>query len=172
MKRVIAVILVLLLLSGLCACAREKEFVYPIAYHYLRAPQPNGEIAHGSIDSLIGAEMREGDGYQDNLTLLLDVYLHGPLDKDFRSPFPVGTALRSLDVQDQTAAVMISSHLAALTGVDLSVACGCLALTVMDLTGATSVIITSENSMLDGKESVTMDRNNLVLIDNTNPESN
>ena len=172
MKRAIAVLLVLFMFTGLCACTQEKDIVYPIAYHYLRVPQANGEIAHGSADSLIGSEVREGDGYQDNLTLLLDVYLHGPLDKDFRSPFPVGTALRSLNLQDQTAAVMISSHLATLTGVDLTVACGCLALTVMDLTGASTVIITAENALLDGKESVTMDRNNLVLIDNTNPEFN
>ena len=172
MKRLIAMILLLLMLTGLCACAQGKELVYPIAYHYLRAPQLNGEIPHGSSDSLIGAELREGDGYQENLSLLLDVYLHGPLDRDYRSPFPVGTALRELTVQDGTATVVISYHLATLTGVDLTVACGCLSLTVMDLTGAESVIITAEDALLDGKKSVTMDRNSLVLMDTASPETN
>ncbi len=171
MKRMIAIALLFLALPCLCACSQEKDLVYPISYHYLRAPLPNGQIEHGSADSLIGTEIREGDGYQQNPSLLLDVYLHGPLDRNFRTPFPVGTALRQLTVQDAKATVVLSQQFANLTGVDLSLACGCLTLTVMDLTGAESVTIISHGALLDGKESITMDRTNLILVDNTTPDA-
>ena len=170
MKRLIAIALLLLMLPGLWACAQEKELVYPIAYHYLRAPLPNGQIAHGSADSLIGTELREGDGYQQDPSWLLDLYLHGPLDRSYRTPFPVGTSLRQLIVEDSGATVVLSRQFAKLTGADLSLACGCLTLTVMDLTGAESVTILVEGALLDGKESITMDKTNLILVDNAIPD--
>ena len=171
MKRWIAILLLVLALAGLLGCVQDKEFVYPVSYHYLRAPLANGEIQHGTADSLIAAELREGNGYQNNLALLLDLYLHGPLDQDHRTPFPVGTALRELSVKDSVATVVLSRQFASLTGIDLSLACGCLTLTVMDLTGAETVVISAEDTLLDGAESISMNRESMILIDNTTIET-
>lgn len=171
MKRLTAILLLILILPYLCACTRE-EMVYPVSYHYLRAPESNGEIFHGSADSVITPEIREGDGHQGDNTHFLEIYLLGPLDRDFRSPFPVGTALIDFDLEDSAATVLLSDHFGTLSGIDLTLACSCLTLTVMDLTGADTVTIMAEDALLDGKESVTIDRSNLFLTDDTVPETN
>ncbi len=171
MKRLTALLLLVFMLPCLFACARE-EITYPVAYHYLRAPEPNGEIDHGSADSVIAPEIREGDGHQGDYNYFLDIYLLGPLDRDFRSPYPVGTSLKGFTWEDGAATVLLSDHFGSLSGIDLTLACGCLTLTVMDLTGADTVTITAEDTLLDGKESVTMDRGNLFLTDDTTPETN
>lgn len=171
MKRLTAILLLILMLPCLCACTRE-EMVYPVAYHYLRTPESNGEIYHGSADSVIAPEIREGDGHQGDNTYFLEIYLLGPLDREFRSPFPVGTALKGFTLEDGVATVLLSDHFGTLSGIDLTLACGCLTLTVMDLTGADTVTIMTKDTLLDGKESITMDRSNLFLTDDTTPETN
>ena len=167
MKRLTALLLAILTLLSLWGCEQAQEIVCPVSFHYLRAPLSNGEIAHGSADSVIAPEIREGDGR--DILYLLDIYLLGPLDRDFRSPFPVGTTLEDFSMEDGTANLLLSDELGKLSGIDLTLACGCLTLTVMDLTGAETVTIRAERTLLDGKESLTMDRS-LILIDDTAPE--
>ena len=169
MKRWIAVCLLFVLILSLAACSITEKIEYPVSYHYLRAPMANGEIHHGSEDSVIAPEIREGAPYQDNITLLLDLYLHGPLDKNFQTPFPVGTALRSLTVEGTHANVVLSRSFAKQSGIDLSLSCACLTLTVMDLTGAETVTISVQGEQLDGKDSITLDRSNLILTDTATP---
>lgn len=172
MKRLTALILILFMIPGLWACGQKEEFVSPVNFYYLRAPLPNGEIHHGSADSVIVPEIREGDGHQANHADLLDIYLLGPLDEDCRSPYPVGTTLEEFTLENGVASIVLSDDFGELTGIDLSLACGCLTLTIMDMTGAESVSIQAESAMLDGKAAITMDRNTLVLIDNTPAETN
>ena len=170
MKRLVAIILLLVLLPGMTACAPSKDLAYPVSYHYLRAPLPDGEIFHGSTDSVIASELREGDGYQNDLTHLIEIYLLGPLDPNFRSPFPVGTALKAFTVSGTQAFVVLSRHFANYNGMELSLACACLTLTVMELTGAESVTISVDGFQLDGNASITMDRSNMILTDTATPE--
>lgn len=171
MKRIVAAVLLLLLLPVLCACAPDKEIVSPVSFHYLRTPQPNGEIHHGSADSVITAEIRESADHAKDYSYLLDIYLLGPLDANCRTPYPVGTFLEEFTLENGIAHITLSDNFGSLTGIDLTLACGCLTLTVMDLTGADTVIIRAEGTMLDGRESVTMDRSSIILTDNTVPET-
>lgn len=169
MKRLTAIVLLLCLVLSLAACTGEKELTYPVAYHYLRVPANNSEIFHGSTDSVIAPEIREGNGHQEDLIHLLEIYLLGPLDHNFRSPFPVGTALKAFSVDNNHASVVLSRHFANYSGIDLSLACACLTMTVMDLTGVESVTISVDGFQLDGKASITMDRSNMILTDTATP---
>ena len=171
MKRLTAALLLILTILSMTACAQEKELVYPVAYHYLRAPLETGEIWHGDTDSVIAPEIREGDGHQEDLSYLLNIYLLGPLDRNYRSPFPVGTALESIVVDGTQATVVLSRQFANHNGIDLTLACACLTMTVMDLTGAESVTISADGSQLDGKSSITMDRSSMILTDTATPEA-
>lgn len=172
MRRLTAILLLLLLLPGLCACAQEEELIAPVSFHYLRSPLPNGEILHGTADSVIAPEIREGNGYLDDPVYLLELYLLGPLDRDYRSPYPVGTYLEEFSVENGAVSITLSDNFGELTGIDLTLACGCLTMTVMDLVEAESVTIRAEDTLLDGKEFITMDRSNMLLVDNTTPETN
>lgn len=172
MKRLRAVILLFLMLPCLLACAQEEEILYPVSFHYLRAPQPNGEVYHGAADSVIAPEVREGDGYQNDPVYLLELYLLGPLNRDYRSPYPVGTFLEAFSMENGVVQITLSDDFGELSGIDLTLACGCLTLTVLDLTGAESVTIRAEDTLLDGKESITMDRGTMILTDDTTAETN
>ena len=169
MKRLTAFLLLFLMLFSLCACSQEKEIVYPVTYHYLRSPLPGDEISHGAADSVIATDVRDGNGYQNDYTYLLDIYLLGPLDRNCRSPFPVGTNLKNLSLENGAATILLSDDFAELSGIDLTLACSCLTLTVMDMTGVESVTIRAEDSLLDGKESITMDASMLILVDHATP---
>ena len=171
MKRLIAITMLILTVLTMTACTRDTKPVYPVAYHYLRAPSDAGNIFHGSSDSVIAPEIREGGSYREDLEHLLDIYLLGPLDHSYRSPFPVGTALKSISLDGHHASVVLSRHFANYHGIDLTLACACLTMTVMDLTGAEAVTISVEGFQLDGKASITMDRSNMILTDAATPES-
>ena len=170
MKRLTAILLLVIIVLNLSACKAEHEPICPVSYHYLRAPLSDGEILHGSADSVIAPEIREGDGYQNDVSHLIEIYLLGPLDRNYRSPFPVGTALKSITVDGAHASVVLSRHFANHNGIDLSLACACLTITVMELTGVESVTISVDGFQLDGKTSITMDRSNMILTDSATPE--
>lgn len=172
MRKLTAILLLLCIAVSLNACTQQEKLTDPVAFHYLRAPLPNDELTHGSADSVIAAELREGADYRHDLELMLDIYLHGSLDKAYLSPYPVGTTLRQFSVEGAEASIILSHHFRALSGMDLTLACACLSLTIMDLTGAESVTISTEGSLPDGTNSITMTRDDLILIDTATPESN
>ena len=67
--------------------------------------------------------------------------------------------------ENGTVYVTLSPEITLLTGVDLTMACGCLTLTILSLTEAQQVQIRSVSGLLDGQRSITMDKNTLLLLD-------
>ena len=169
MRKPTAIILLLCITLLLTSCTTKEEFEYPVTFHYLRSTQANDTLSHGAADSVIAPELREGAEYRNDLELMLDIYLHGPLDKAYVSPYPVGTTLRQLTLEGTAASVVLSDHFASLTGMDLSLACACMTMTVMELTDAESVTISTESGLPDGMEAVTMTRSDLILVDTATP---
>ena len=82
-----------------------------------------------------------GRGAVDGLLRLL---LAGPESNGLTSPFPRGTTLRSWRVDGDQAVVDLSEAYGGLSGVDLSLADGCIALTLCQLEGIHSVYLTVE----------------------------
>lgn len=165
MKRFLCIILCLLLLLSMTACGHKKEeFTDPVHYYYLRV-QSQDNIHHGSDDSVMLPEVREGHGLLEDTGRLLENYLAGPVSETCRSPFPAGTVLVGWEMDGTTLCVTLSDQAAELTGIDLTLACACLARTFMELTGAGAVRIRAESLELDGKVSITMNQSILVLLD-------
>ena len=171
MKRFTAMLLLLCVLFSLSACAKQEELTAPVSFYYLRAPLLNGQISHGAVDSVIAAEIRESAGYEENFIHLLEIYLLGALDAQFRSPYPLGTFLVDFRLEDGNARVELTDDFAKLTGMDLSLACGCLTMTVLELTDAKSITIRAEGALMDGKDTLTFTRSSFVLFDDTVPET-
>lgn len=96
---------------------------------------------------------------------LVEKYLEGPVSSSLHSPFPEGTKLVSITVDQQAANIVLTNDFASLTGIDLTVACACLSLTVREITGCAKVQISAENTLLDNKQAITMDTNELVFMD-------
>ena len=171
MKQGIAIMLLLLLPFGLWGCAKEPELTAPVSFYYLRAPLPNGEVIHGTTDSVILADIRESAGRETDYDYLLKLYLTGPQINKYQNPFPRSTFLTGFSLENGTATLVLTDNFAKLAGIDLSLACGCLTMTVLEMTGAEQVIIRVENELLGGKDQLVFDRNSFLLFDDTLPES-
>lgn len=172
MKRLICVVLVLCAVLCLPGCAQESNMAAPVRFYYLRATLPNDEVFHGASDSVILAEIRDGEGHLSDDWYLINQYLNGPVDFQYASPFPAGTALVDLIPEESAIHVVLSDDFAELKGMKLTLACSCLTMTVLELTGAEAVVIYTESEQLDGKDQITMDRESLILFDDTQLETN
>lgn len=156
MKRILCLILIAAAALSLWACGGSGKPSEPVQFYYLlREP----ELLYDRDDGIIRPETREGAGFAPDAAALLGLYLHGPLDDTLDSPFPAGTKLLSVHREGSTLTLELSHPFSSLQGLDLSLACACLSLTAMELTGVESVTIRCDQI------NVTMDRDTLLLID-------
>ena len=161
MKRLTAILLLCAIALSLGACNdRQEKIQVPVNFYY-----PRQEATYGASDSLIAPVTAEGMGYSNDPVGLLTVYLQGPGDNRYRSPFPEGTRIVSMELVNGIVRLTLSENFAALTGMDLTIACACLTLTALDLTGANSVRISAEGTTLSGSDYIRMDRSCLTLLD-------
>lgn len=159
MKRIIAFILSFLLLPTLWGCQEKETFQTPVAFYYQA-----GELDYHVQCTAIRSEIREGAEYT-SLAETVNVYLQGPESQDLQNPFPIGLRLVSAEIRDDTLYLTLSDHLGTLSGLPLTMACSCLVMTSLELTGVTNVNIRTENQLLDGEKSITINRENLGLLD-------
>ena len=159
MKRILALLLCLIfILSG---CQRPQDEEGNVCFYYLDA-----NPSYDSRSSIFLPQSRQ-DMANGTMEQILRVYLAGPQDEQFLSPFPAGLQLVSYRLEEKTAYLTFSKDLATLSNLDLTLACGCIAMTVLDLTGSEQVYIDAEGSLLSGQKAIIMDRSNLQLLDNS-----
>lgn len=154
MKRYFCIFLTVLLLFSGCAFGKSKN---NSAFYYLRS-----DLTYGAEDSVIAVEQRNVSGYENDLKYLLTLYLEGPLEDAYTSPFPKGTRITSIRQADGVLAIELSGEYASLTDLDLTMANACLAFTCFGLTHVQEVEITAAG---ESKVSVTLNRNSLTLLD-------
>ncbi len=163
MSRWISLLLAAALLLGMGGCAAKKDPVeQPVNFYYVRL-HPDYTAANG----LLAAEVREGAGQDRDYALLLETYLRGPADGEWVNPFPEGLTLCSVSTEADVLSITVSEELAQLSGANLSIACACLALTGMDLTGCGTVRISADGQTLFGEPSVQLRKEDLVFEDDT-----
>lgn len=165
MKRTVCILLFLALLLSLLGCAHQvdapkepAQFYYPRNIDHFQYSVPDGVITY---------ELRETAGYTDQYTYLLNLYLRGPVAQELRDPFPVGTSVLSLKLEPGSADLILTDSFAQLTGMDLTVACASLTLTVHGLTGVETLSITTENRKLEPDGVIVMDLDDILFMDNS-----
>ncbi len=158
MKRILSALLCLLLMLPCLGCSNGEK---SILFYYTRA-----EFLYGTQDAVIAQEVREAPGHEDDLDYLLNLYLEGPLNQNFISPYPEGTAFQGFTYSDATMYVTLSQEFAQLEGMDHTIAAACMAYTCFQLTAAEKVVIKC-NSEKYGNRSITLTRESMVLFDDT-----
>ncbi len=153
MKRLLCLLLILSQLFPLLGCGKGHQD--QATFYYERA-----EYQYGSADAVLVPEARDITGHVGELRFLLSLYLTGPLDEKLTSPFPRGTRLEDLVLEDGSLRIYLSDIGSRVSQAQFSLACACLTLTCLELTSADQVTIHS------GSRSITMDRDSLVLDDN------
>lgn len=167
MKRVLCLFLAATLCFCFFGCKPETgKTKDPVNFYYRRS-----KLTYDSEDSVIAPMEAEAAGHRDDPAYLLNQYFSGPEGETFDQTFPTGTALLELVLSEARAEVILSPQFAQLSDIDLTVACGCIAKTVMELTGVSSVKIIAEGEALDGSPYITMDADNMLLQDIYVPET-
>ena len=137
-KRLFPAILALLLLCTACTPAPAAE---PVEGGYTLYFVTMENRADGAA---LAAEGRDLDPGTDEAQGLLELLLSGPTGATLRSPFPAGTALRGVTVEEGVAYVDLSEAYGGLSGVDLTLADGCVVLTLCQLEEVEAVYLTVE----------------------------
>ena len=158
-KWIVCLLLISLLLSG-CGLYEEKE--EPLQFYY---PVKNMDYSRNT--SYLQAEPRDRilTGYF--LTEILNQYLQGPRDQlTYDMPFQYNTRAVSISIDNGIMDLTLSRGFATYSGLELTIACACIAKTVMSITGVDIVRIRADQTALDGAEYIEMDANSVLLIDN------
>lgn len=142
-RRLLIAALLLLSALTLAACAQKAQTPQG-NYRLYYAVQ--AESAHGA-DAIAeyGVEIAdEGCTTQELAQKLLEALLLPPEDSLLLSPFPDGTQLQELSVSGKRAYVDFSANYGRLSGIELSLADYCVALTLTQLDGVYAVTITAD----------------------------
>ena len=159
MKRLITLFAVLLILL-IAGCDDSASVTEPVNYYY-----PLVDTTYGTKDGLIRASVVEG--FQIDTETLLQNYLSGNLDPAFRNPFPENVTLISFEQEELASKLVLSDEFSELNGIDLTVACVCLARTTLELTDSTSVTITCESGLIGGEETLTFQADQVLWLDSS-----
>lgn len=155
MKRFLIILLILCLTLSGCGIFSER-ITEPVTFYYLKA-----EYQFGQNSSVIVTEQREAAGHRDDLSYLLALYLMGPSEEEHVTPLPAGTRFIKLKQENAVVSMELSEASHALSDIDFSLACACIAMTCLDITDAKSVSITSAD------RTITMTRESLMLLDDS-----
>lgn len=147
MKRTLILLLVYMLLLSGC---QKKEVA---TFYYCQA-----DYVYSSSQSIIAGESRDISSHSGDLNFLIPLYLMGPSEKEYVSAFPTDVKLLSVKTQDDALYIELSQILN-ISEAEYVLACACMAMTCMEVTGVQSVTISSAG------HSVTIDTSNLTLYD-------
>ena len=159
MKRLLAILLSLLWLTG-CGAAQPGTEGTPVVFYYeTRGVEPL------TADTAVSSETRNLSAL--SLQELLDIYLNGPQSEELVSPFPSGTKVLDIIPGEDDLTLVMSGEYFTLVGVELSVANCCLASTICAYMGLDSVML------VDEMETIHMDIHpDHYLLSNTISEEN
>ncbi len=149
----------LLILSLLVAGCTPAAPENPGLFYYCRR-----EPSYAGAQGIIAAEERELTGSLEELVAL---YCQGPKDLTLTSALPKGCTLREARLEESVLKLSFDKRLAKLSGIELTLAVGCLARTFLPLTGAEQLVLSAEGALLDGQTSLALGLDDLQLEDDS-----
>lgn len=160
--RIMALLLVLSLLFA-CGCTHnpaESDLEAPIRFYYKVTDE-----GYGTTCSAIDFELYDAEGHETMYGQILDAYFLGPQQDGLVAPFPKATSLRVAWLDGETMHIDLSDSFGTLSGIDLTLACSCITMTCLQFPGVETVTIRSLGKLLDGKDTITMSADSLILED-------
>ena len=139
-RRLSAACLLLTLLCGACAAGASRLGPPPEGQYSLYFLTTEGR----EDDAALGWEFRSPPEGGETVEGLMALLLAGPESDALASPFPQGTAVRTCGVEEGVACVDLSEAYEGLSGAGLTLADGCVVLTLCQLEGVESVYLTVE----------------------------
>lgn len=161
MGRITALVLCLCLLFSLAGCGSQSG-EQDTLFYYRRA-----ETAYGTDQGILVPEPRDLFPMGNDLDGILALYFKGPETIGLESPFPRDTRVVSWTLEGTTLCLTMNEGFAALSGVELTLACSCITKTLIPLTGASAVRFEAESGLLGSEKSLTLSENLIRLTDDS-----
>ena len=120
-------------------------------------------LSNQTSESAVAGERRTLSGGQEAVTALLDLLLSQPQSAGLTSPFPSGLQLLDWQLEEGRLHLDLSDHYYSLSGVDLTLADACLALTFCQLEDVDSVYVTVEGHELPYRTTQQLSMENILL---------
>ena len=159
MKRYFLIVLVLALVCALLGCSKPVAVTQDLTtFYYCRA-----DYAYGSEDGIVTAEQRDITGHAGDPGYILALYLMGPMEETFVSPFPASTRLLAMVQTDEGLFITLTDLGKSLSDAEFTLACSCLTKTCLDVMDIPEVTITS------GERTITLQAADLLLYDDGLP---
>ena len=170
MKRFFALLLIAATVLSGCSAA-SQNIKEPVEFYYLRNCAEAEDYKDYFSEGAIVAELREASGHKDDLYYLISMYLRGPLSPDMVSPFPAGTNVTRVILNEGTLYVTLNAAAANAEDLELTLVWACLGKTCLALTDATAIQI--ESRSYDGKMlfRYTVTKDNLIWDESLPTES-
>lgn len=161
MKKILPTILVLLLTVCCTGCNNQvTKYSTPATFYYC-VEKPS----YATDSSIIRSEERTINCPPNDYKAIMQVYLEGPKERKIYSPFPKDLTITELMIDGETTYITFSTNLSYLTGINLTLACVCIANTCFDLTHSQNVDISAEHALLDNAPSVFISRGSTLTSD-------
>lgn len=161
MKKTVCLILSLCLLLTISGCGRDSIKV-PGEFYYRRT-----QTLYGNPDGVIAPEQREIEGIAQDPGALLQVYFQGPDTIGLESPFPRGTRVEQWEISGDTLHLTMSEAFAAISGVELTIACTCITRTVLGIFDVEQVQFQVADGLLGGQKELIMSADRISLSDDS-----
>lgn len=162
MKRMGALFLLfsLLILWGCSGQPEAEQLQSPMKFYYKTLDEN-----YGTVPAAMESELREVYGHETDYLWVLTEYFQGPRTSELTAPFQKATTVVSADLQDTQLRLNVSAELSELSGVDLTLACACIAMTCLEFPGVESVSIRASGRRLGGQQELVLSRSSLLLED-------
>lgn len=163
MKRALTFLLCLALALTAWGCT-DREQASPDLFYY-----PRAETAFRGSDGVLAPEERDLKDIGTDLGAVLELYCAGPISPELDDPLPPGAVVEEYSLENGVLTLRFSPELAQLSGVELTVAVGCLARTFLERTGAQTLVLTAGGALLNGDTALHLTLEDLGLRD-TSPD--
>ena len=154
MKRFFCFMLCICLM--LCGCQKGNT----ANFYYQRSA-----YQYGTQDGVFVAEERDITGNADDLSFLLALYLMGPHNADYKTPFAGKAKLLNVEKTNNILTLTFTDTSLFISDLEYTLSCACLAMTCMDLSDADCITIQSGDRIL------TLTSDVLTLYDSGIPET-
>ena len=161
MKRLIAVLLFLSIGASLLGCNLAELNRNKSIKFYYQAVSPSYQTS----SSVLCSEVRDRTLYTDDDLALLNYYFKGPETEDCISPFPSEVRATKITVSHESVNIYMNERFSDIKGLKFTVACACLAKTLMELYQRDRVKIFAARSFSDGSLYIEITTDTLLLWD-------
>lgn len=140
---------------------KAPELQQPFRFYYRTSDGEEGTVNQEPMDY----ELREIAGHEADYQWILEQYFKGPESGNLSAPFQKSTRLISVRLIDAQMRLMVSDDFSELSGIDMTLACACIARTCLGFEGVESVSISAAGASLGGKSAVVMHEDDIILKD-------